>query len=131
MNDYPKKLSDFTEEATQENSMQLEIVSQDACNPDFWNHSKFEVFGKFFGFSTIMMEKVILKLFQNLRSKREKILTKELSENSKFERELKRLHFAVNYERGSSSHRKANYAKGKSWLIYESKAYKLEHLGTK
>ena len=46
------------------------------------------------------MEKEILKLFQNLRSKREKILTKELSENSKFERELKRLHFAVNYERG-------------------------------
>ena len=45
------------------------------------------------------MEKEILEFFRNLDTKREKILTKELSENSKFERELKRLHFSINYER--------------------------------
>ena len=38
-------------------------------------------------------------------------------ENSKFERELKRLHFAVYYERGSSSRGKSNSAKGEK-LVY-------------
>ena len=63
------------------------------------------------------MEKEILKFFQNLRTKREKIPTKEMSENSKFERELKRFHFAINYERGSSSRGKANSGGGKK-LVY-------------
>ena len=38
-------------------------------------------------------------------------------ENSKFERELKRLHFAVNYERGSSSRGKSNSVKWEK-LVY-------------
>ena len=86
-------------------------------NPDVWNQSKFEVFNNFLGFSTIRMEKEILKFFQSLCSKREKILTKEPLENSKFEKELKRLHFAVNYERGSSSHGKTNPTRGEK-LFY-------------
>ena len=97
--DNPDEPVVFTMEASQDNDKQLALVTQDEGNPDFWNHSKFEVFSKFLGFSTIGMEKEILKFFQNLCTKREKILTKELSENSKFERELKRLHFAINYER--------------------------------
>ena len=64
------------------------------------------------------MEKEILKFFQNLCIKRENILTKELSENTKFERELKRLQFVVNYERGSSSRGKANSIGGKK-LVYQ------------
>ena len=62
------------------------------------------------------MEKEILKFFQKLH-KREKILTKEQMENSKFERELKRLHFAINYKMGSSSRGKSNSAKGEK-LVY-------------
>ena len=61
------------------------------------------------------MEKEILKFFQKLRSKREKILTKEKIENSKFERD--RLQFAINYERGSNSRGKANSTKGEK-LVY-------------
>ena len=98
----------FTMEASQENGKQLAIVIQDEGNPNFWNSRKYEVFSKILGFSTIGMEKEILKYFQNLRTKREKILVKELPKNFEFERELKRLHFAINYERGSSSHGKAN-----------------------
>ena len=60
------------------------------------------------------MEKEILEFFRNLDTKREKILTKELSENSKFERELKRLHFAINYEREFSWQSKF-YTKEGGW----------------
>ena len=109
--DNPDEPMILTVEASQENDMQLALVPQDVGNPDFWNQSKFE------GFSTIGMEKEILKFFQNLRIKREKILTREMSENFKFERELKRLHFAVNYERGSSSRGKENSARYKK-LVY-------------
>ena len=38
-------------------------------------------------------------------------------ENSKFEREIKRLHFAINYERGNSSRGKSNSAKGEK-MVY-------------
>ena len=130
MYDNPDEVAVFTMEASQENDKQLALVTQDEGNPDFWNQSKFEVFSKFLGISTIGMEKETIKFFHNLRTKREKIPTKEMSENSKFERELKRLHFAINYERGSSSRGKANFGGGKSWFILESKDYKLELLGS-
>ena len=125
--DNSKKLPDFSEEAIQESGMQLMLVSQNAGNSDFWNQSKFETFSNFLGFSTIRMEKEILKFLQNLHSTREKILIKEQIENSKFERELKRLHFAVNYKRGSSSNGKSNSARGENWFTYELKDFKLEY----
>ena len=68
-----------------------------------WDKNKFEVFSKFLGFFTLGMEKEIAKFFNNLRSKREKIHSKEALENTRFERELKRLPFDVNYKKGSSS----------------------------
>ena len=59
--DISEKLSDFSEEAIQESGMQLALVSQDVGNPNFWNQSKFDVFSNFLSFSTIEMEKEILK----------------------------------------------------------------------
>ena len=61
--DHPDEPVVFTMEASQENDKQLALVTQDEGNPDFWNQSKFEVFSKILGFSTIGMEKEILKFF--------------------------------------------------------------------
>ena len=49
------------------------------------------------------MEKSIPNFFQELRGRRKKILNKEVVENTRFERELKRLQFSMNYEKGNSS----------------------------
>ena len=48
------------------------------------------------------MEKSIPNFFQELRGRRKKILNKEVVENTRFERELKR-QFSMNYEKGNSS----------------------------
>ena len=63
--DNPDESMVFTMEASQENDKQLALVTQNEGNPDLWNQSKFEVFSKFLGFSTIGMEKEILKIFHN------------------------------------------------------------------
>ena len=59
------------------------------------------------------MEKFILKFFQELPGRREKIISKDLVEKSRFERELKRLEFSINYEKGSSSRYTVMSAGGK------------------
>ena len=63
--DNPDESMVFTLEASQENDKQMALVTQNEGNPDLWNQSKFEVFSKFLGFSTIGMEKEILKIFHN------------------------------------------------------------------
>ena len=65
----------------------------------------------------IRMEKDILKFFQMLRIRREKTLNQELLEKTKFEKELNRLEFAVNYETSSSSGVKAICVGGKRVVI--------------
>ena len=75
--DNSMKPLDFSEEASQKSGMQLVLVPQDVGNPDLWNQSNIETFSNFLGFPTMGMEKKILKFFKKLRSKREKILTKE------------------------------------------------------
>ena len=75
---------------------------EDSCNPDCWDKNKFEEFSRFLGFSTIGMQKEILKFFQSLRSEKGKTFTKESLEKARSERELKRLQFSINYERGNS-----------------------------
>ena len=93
----------------------LEMVPsrKDSCNPNCWDKNKFEEFNRFLGFSTTAMEKEILKFFQSLRSEKGKTLIKESSEKTRSERELKRLQFSINYERGNSSGAKALNVRGK------------------
>ena len=93
----------------------LEMVPsrKDSCNSDCWDKNKFEEFSRFLGFSTTGMEKEILKFFQSLWSEKGKTLIKESSEKTRSERELKRLHFSINYERGNSSGAKALCVGGK------------------
>ena len=65
------------------------------------------------GFSTTGLEKFILKFFQELQGRREKIINKDLAKKTKFEREIKGLKFSVNYEKCSSSRSTCKSAGGK------------------
>ena len=66
-----------------------------------WEESSFAKFSHFLGFPTEGLEKKILSFLIKIKKRREKIHSKELLENSKFERELKRLECSVNYEGGN------------------------------
>ena len=57
-------------------------------------------FSHFLGFSTEGLENDILDFLVKIRKRRERIHSKGLLEKSKFERELKRLEFSINYEEG-------------------------------
>ena len=83
----------------------LEIVCSQLgeCCLDNWSESKFEEFSKFMGFSTKGMEGDIVSFFKDMKSRRNSIFSKEVIEKTRFERELKRLEFDVNYEKGYSS----------------------------
>ena len=48
------------------------------------------------------LEKDILDFMVKIRKRREKVHSKSLLENSKFERELKRLECSINYKGGRS-----------------------------
>ena len=57
-------------------------------------------FSQFLGFSTVGLKKDILDFIVKIRKRKEKVHNKALLENSKFERELKRLECSINYEDG-------------------------------
>ena len=63
-----------------------------------WEESSLVKFSHFLGFSTEGLEKEILSFLGKIRKKREKIHSKSLLENSRFEREFKRLECSINYE---------------------------------
>ncbi|KAL6350296.1 hypothetical protein AAG906_004244 [Vitis piasezkii] len=63
-----------------------------------WEENSLVKFSHFLGFSTEGLEKEILSFLGKIWKMREKILGKGLLENSRFERELKRLECSVNYE---------------------------------
>ena len=65
-----------------------------------WEESELARFSQFLGFSTVGLEKDILDFMVKIRKRREKVHSKSLLENSKFERELKRLECSINYEGG-------------------------------
>ena len=91
---------DYSE--TKEKGLELALAQPREANLDLWSKSKFEEFSKFFGFSTVGFELDIMFFFQEIQNKKEKILGKGTVENTRFVRELKRLQFYVNYEKGSS-----------------------------
>ena len=63
-----------------------------------WEENSLVKFSHFLGFSTEGLEKEILSFLGKIRKMREKIHGKGLLENSRFERELKRLECSINYE---------------------------------
>ena len=65
-----------------------------------WEESELARFSQFLGFSTVGLEKEILDFMVKIRKRREKVHNKSLLENSKFERELKRLECSINYKGG-------------------------------
>ena len=65
-----------------------------------WEESELARFSQFLGFSTAGLEKDILDFMVKIRKRKEKVHCKSLLENSKFERELKRLECSINYDRG-------------------------------
>ena len=65
-----------------------------------WEESELARFSQFLGFSTVGLEKDILDFMVKIRKRREKVHSKSLLENSKFERELKRLECSINYDGG-------------------------------
>ena len=65
-----------------------------------WEDSELARFNKFLGFSTKGWEKDILDLLVKIRRRRERVHSKVLLDKSKFERELKRLEYSINYEGG-------------------------------
>ena len=65
-----------------------------------WEESGLAKFSQFLGFPTEGLEKEILNFLTKIRKRWEKIHSKELLEQSKFERELKRLECSINYEGG-------------------------------
>ena len=65
-----------------------------------WEESELARFSQFLGFSTAGLGKDILDFMVKIRKRREKVHSKSLLENSKFERELKRLECSINYDRG-------------------------------
>ena len=67
---------------------------------DSWEESDLAKFSKFLGFSIEGLEKEILDFLVKIRKRRERVHNKNLLENSKFERELKRLECSINYEGG-------------------------------
>ena len=81
--------------------------SQDTENEkeEIWEECNLAKFSQFLGFPTEGLEREILNFLTKIRKRREKIHSKELLEKSKFERELKRLDFSVNYEGGEQAER--------------------------
>ena len=65
-----------------------------------WEESELARFSQFLGFPTAGLEKEILDFMVKIRERREKVHRKSLLENSKFERELKRLECTINYDGG-------------------------------
>ena len=65
-----------------------------------WEESELARFSQFLGFPTAGLEKDILDFMVKIRKRREKVHRKSLLENSKFERELKRLECSINYDGG-------------------------------
>ena len=63
-----------------------------------WEENSLVKFSHFLGFSTKGLEKEILSFLVKIRKRGKKIHSKGLLENSKFERELKRLECSINYE---------------------------------
>ena len=66
-----------------------------------WEECNLAKFSQFLGFSTEGLEKEILNFLAKMRKRREKIYSKGALEKTKFERELKRLEWSINYEGGS------------------------------
>ena len=64
-----------------------------------WEENSLVKFSHFPGFSTEGLEKEILSFLGKIRKRREKIHGEGLLENSRFERELKRLECSINYEK--------------------------------
>ena len=100
----------------------LELVphTQDRGSLDSWDKSKFDEFSRLLGFSTKGMEKTILKFFQNIWSKREKILDKESLEKTRSVRELKRLECSINYKGAAvlvSKHSMRGQKRGLSMIL--------------
>ena len=65
-----------------------------------WEESELARFSQFLGFPTAGLDKDILDFMVKIRKRREKVHCKSLLENSKFERELKRLECSINYDGG-------------------------------
>ena len=63
-----------------------------------WEESDLTRFSKFLGFSIEGLEKDILEFLVKIRRKRERVHSKTLLEESRFERELKRFECPINYE---------------------------------
>ena len=64
------------------------------------------------GFSMKGLEGAIVLFFPNLRSKKERIHSKETMERTTSKRELKRLEFSINYEKGTCSNGKIKRTRG-------------------
>ena len=62
-----------------------------------WDNSCLVRFSKFLGFSTDGFEGEILNLLLRTKRKREQNLKKGLSRSTKFDRELKKLEWSINY----------------------------------
>ena len=65
-----------------------------------WEKSDLAKFSNFLGFSTEGLEKDIMEFLVKIRKRRERVHSKTFLEKSKFERELKRLEYSINYEGG-------------------------------
>ena len=63
-----------------------------------WEENSLVKFSHFLGFSIEGLEKEILSFLGKIKKRREKIHSQGLLENSRFERELKRLECSINYE---------------------------------
>ena len=64
---------------------------------DRWDDSCLARFSKFLGFSTDGIEGEILNLLLRTKRRREQNIKKEISGATKFDRELKKLEWSVNY----------------------------------
>ena len=83
------------EELCLASAMPLEVRGWEETS---WEENDLARFNKFLGFSTEGLEKDILEFLVKIRKRRERVHSKTLLEKSKFERELKRLEYSINYE---------------------------------
>ena len=85
---------------------------------ELWEECSLAKFSQFLGFSTEGIEKEILNFLTKIRKRREKIHSKELLEKTKFERELKRLEYSVNYE-GGNKQKALSQGKGNQLIVVQ------------
>ncbi|RVW91418.1 hypothetical protein CK203_038567 [Vitis vinifera] len=114
------------------NGKELCLVGDRFQNQDWreasWEESELARFNQFLGFSTVGLEKDILDFMVKIRKRWEKVHNKSLLENSKFERELKRLEWSINYEGGRKQKGIVQGRGASIQLFYEAKETKIQSM---